>query len=71
MEETTAAQKQLAGLFGAKSSAQRAVRAREGNLWTLRYAELPWEHRQPFHPTAETELEPISGHYKGILRLPF
>ena len=31
----------------------------------------PWEQRQPFTPAEETELEPVPGHYKYMLGLPF
>ena len=30
----------------------------------------PWDDRQPFSPTEETELEPVPGHYKHMLGLP-
>lgn len=50
---------------------QWVVRDREGNLWTLPSTENSWEERQPFVPTEETELEPVPGHYKSVLRLPY
>jgi hypothetical protein len=31
----------------------------------------PWEERQPFTPSDETELESVPGHYKQMLGLPF
>ena len=31
----------------------------------------PLGPRQPFHPAEETELEPVPGHYKYMLGLPF
>ena len=31
--------------------------------------EDPWDQRQPFYPTEETELEPVPGHYKYMLGL--
>ena len=49
---------------------QWVVRDREGNLWVVPSTDNPWEHRQPFYPTDETELEPVPGHYKGLLGLP-
>ncbi len=31
----------------------------------------PWDDREPFTPAEETELEPVPGHYKYMLGLPF
>lgn len=47
------------------------VRDPEGNFWIVPSVENAWESRRPFHPTEETELEPIPGHYRFMLRLPF
>ena len=64
-------QKYVVALFVDKSSQQWVVRDAEGNFWLLPAVENPWDHRQPFDPTEETELEPIPGHYKYMLGLPF
>lgn len=58
-------------LFVDRSSQQWIVRDPEGNFWILPSGEDPWDHRKPFHPTAATDLEPVPGHYKDMLRLPF
>ena len=50
---------------------QWVVRDREGNLWILPSTQNSWEERQPFVPTEETELEPVPGHYKCVLGLPY
>jgi hypothetical protein len=63
--------KQRAVLFVERSSQQWIVRDPEGNFWLLPPGENPWSQRQPFHPTEETELELVPGHYKYILGLPF
>jgi hypothetical protein len=47
------------------------VRDPEGNFWTVPSVENAWESRRPFQPTEETELEPIPGHYRSMLGLPF
>jgi hypothetical protein len=47
------------------------VRDPEGNFWMVPSVENAWEHRWPFQPTPETELEAIPGHYKCMLDLPF
>lgn len=67
----TAERKRLVGLFVDRSCQQWVVRDPEGNFWLLPSVELPWEKREPYQPTVETELEPVPGHYKDILRLPF
>ncbi|MGH7843837.1 MAG: hypothetical protein ACREQW_01510 [Candidatus Binatia bacterium] len=63
--------KQLVALFVDRSSQQWIVRDPEGNFWIVPPVENAWDHRQPFYPTEETELEPIPGHYKYMLDLPF
>jgi hypothetical protein len=67
----TATGRRVVGLFVDRSGQQWIVRDPEGNFWILPSVEDPWEHRQPFAPTAETDLEPVPGHYKDMLRLPF
>jgi hypothetical protein len=62
---------QLVALFADKSSQQWIVRDPEGNFWILPPGENPWDHRQAFQPSAETELEPVPGHYRDMLGLPF
>jgi hypothetical protein len=63
--------KRVMALFVDRSCQQWVVRDPEGNFWLLPSGENPWSHRQPFHPTEETELELVPGHYKDILGLPF
>jgi hypothetical protein len=63
--------KYAVALFVDKSSQQWVVRDAEGNFWLLPAVDRPWDHRQPFDPTAGTELEPIPGHDKYMLNLPF
>jgi hypothetical protein len=56
-----------------RSKQQWVVRDREGNLWLLPAMTNPWENRRPYEPTDQekAELEPIPGHYKSTLGLPF
>jgi hypothetical protein len=58
-------------IFVDKSRQQWIVRDPEGNFWMLPAVENPWEHREPFSPSDESDLEPIPGHYKYMLELPF
>ena len=66
-----AVRKQSIALFVDRSSQQWIVRDPDGNYWALPSGEDAWEQRQPFEPTGEADLEPIPGHYKYLLRLPF
>jgi len=61
----------MVALFVDRSSRQWVVRDPEGNFWFIPSVENPWEHRQAFYPTEQTELEPVPGHYLHMLDLPF
>ncbi len=63
--------KRVGGIYVDKGSRQWVVQDPEGSFWILPSGESPWEHRRPFHPTEQTELEPVPGHYKYMLGLPF
>jgi hypothetical protein len=63
--------KRMGGLYVEKGSQQWVVLDPEGNFWVVPSDDNPWDHRQPFHPTEETDLEPVPGHYKYMLGLPF
>jgi len=67
----TTLRKQVAALFVDRACQQWIVRDPEGNFWILPSVEDPWENRQPYTPTAETELEPVPGHYLDMFQLPF
>ena len=63
--------KNVVTLYVDRSSQQWVVLDRDGNFWVLPSVdENPWDQRQPFYPTEETELEPVPGHYKHTLGLP-
>ncbi len=66
----TASRRQLAALFVDRLCQQWVVRDPEGDFWILPSVAEPWEHRRPFHPTAETDLEPVPGHYRDMLGIP-
>jgi hypothetical protein len=63
--------KQGAAVYVDRASRQWVVRDPEGNFWSLPSSDNPWEQRQPFHPAEEAELEPVPGHYKDMLGVPF
>jgi hypothetical protein len=47
------------------------VRDPDGNYWIVPSVENAWDYRRPFEPTEETNLEPVPGHYRYMLGLPY
>ena len=67
----TIVRKPLFTLYVDRSNQQWIVLDPEGNFWIVPSGEdKPWEQRQPFYYSEETELEPVPGHYKSMLGLP-
>ena len=63
--------KNVVNLYVDRPSQQWIVLDPEGNFWIVPSDEKnPWNQRQAFYPTEETELEPVPGHYKYMLGLP-
>jgi hypothetical protein len=62
--------KQVMALYVDRSSQRWVVRDPDGNYWLVPPVENAWEHREPFQPTEDMELEPVPGHYKSMLGLP-
>ena len=63
--------KNSASLYVERSSQHWIVLDPDGNFWMVPSVDdNPWDQRQPFYPSAETELEPVPGHYKSMLGLP-
>jgi hypothetical protein len=65
-----AAGTRVVALYVDKASQQWVARDSDGNFWSLPSTDNPWDERQPFSPTEETELEQVPGHYKYTLGLP-
>jgi hypothetical protein len=63
--------KRVIAIFVDRSSQQWIVRDPDGCFWIVPPGDDAWERRQPFEPTENTELEPVPGHYRYLLRLPF
>jgi hypothetical protein len=63
--------KHTVAIYVDRSSGQWIVRDSDGNFWVLPSTATPWDDRQPFSPAEETELEPVPGHYKYMLGLPY
>jgi hypothetical protein len=58
-------------LFVDRSSQHWIVRDPEGSFWLVPSLDDAWDHREPYYPSEETELEPVPGHYLDMLGLPF
>ena len=72
MEQTMMTLKhQRVTIYVDKPSQQWIVRDPEGNFWSVPAIEEAWENRRPFTPSDDCELEPVPGHYKYMLGLPF
>jgi hypothetical protein len=54
-----------------RTTHQWVVRDPEGQFWILPGVDDPWRSRLPFRPTEDTGLDPVPGHYKHVLGLPF
>jgi hypothetical protein len=67
----TTVRKQVVSIFVDRSSRQWIVLDPEGTFWVVPPIEQGWDHRQPFTPEDESELEPVPRHYKYMLGLPF
>jgi hypothetical protein len=63
--------KYTVALYVDKANQQWIVRDLEGDFWRLPATDNPWDGRQPFTPEEGMELEPVPGHYKYMLGLPF
>lgn len=63
--------KRIVSLFVIRSAQHWVVRDEEGNFWLVPSGDNGWDQRRPFFPDEETELEPVPGHYKAMLGLPF
>ncbi|MCE9566828.1 MAG: hypothetical protein K8U57_32890 [Planctomycetes bacterium] len=64
------ARKQVMAIYVDRASEQWIIRDFEGSLWALPQSENPWDDRQPYSLTEETELEPVPRHYRYMLRIP-
>jgi len=70
-EAMLAVGKHAVALYANRTTQQWIVRDPEGIFWVVPSGEDAWNQRAPFQPTDETELEPLPGHYKYLLQLPF
>lgn len=64
-------QKRTLELYVDRVTKQWIVLDPQGNFWSMPCVDDPWRHRTPFSPSDETDLDPVPGHYKYMLGLPF
>jgi hypothetical protein len=62
--------KKVVALYVDRSNQEWIALDPEGNFWKVPPVANPWDHRQPFQPTEDTDLERVPGHYKHMLGLP-
>lgn len=63
--------RQTVYIYVDRLSQQWIVRDPDGKFWIVPVVDHPWEHRQPAQLSDQMELEPVPGHYKYMLGLPF
>lgn len=63
--------KQAVRIYVDWATGRWVVRDADENFWVLPSSDNPWDDRQPFSPAEETNLEPVPGHYKYFLGLPY
>lgn len=67
-----ALEKRKGAIFVDRASPQHwIVRDPEGDFWIVPPVGNPWDHRQPFALSEDMDLEPVPGHYKYMLGLPW
>ncbi len=66
-----AATKCAVAIYVDRATGQWIVRAPDGSFWVVPSGVNAWDQRQPFEPTDDSQLEPIPGHYRYLLELPF
>ena len=66
-----AVRKSAVAIYVDRATGQWIVRDPDGNFWVVPSGVNAWDQRQPFEPTDDSQLEPIPGHYRYLLELPF
>jgi len=63
--------KQVVGIYVDRLTGRWVVRDGDGNFWVLPVTDNPWDDRRPFSPAEGAELDPVPGHYRSLLGLPY
>ncbi|MFO0800918.1 MAG: hypothetical protein U0804_25920 [Gemmataceae bacterium] len=58
-------------VYADRAGGQWVVRDGAGEFWLLPHTDNPWRDRRPFEPADDSDLEPVPGHYRGLLGLPY
>ena len=61
----------VVAIYVDRATGQWIVRDPDGNFWVVPSGANAWDQRQPFEPTDDSQLQPIPGHYRYLLELPF
>ena len=70
-ESPVRGQRGSGAVYVERTTHQWVVLDPEGQFWILPAVDDPWCNRLPFRPTEDTGLDPVPGHYKHVLGLPF
>lgn len=62
---------QTVAIFVCRSAEGWIVRDPAGDYWLVPSCDGGWDRRQPFNPADGADLEPVPGHYRYMLDLPF
>jgi hypothetical protein len=63
--------RETTALYVDHATQQWILRDLDGSFWTVGSGDDAWSQRQPFEISDDTNLEPVPGHYKYLLDLPF
>jgi hypothetical protein len=63
--------KTASALYVDRATQQWIVRDLDGNFWVVPPVADAWAHRRPYDLADDSELEPVPGHYKYLLEIPF
>ena len=66
-----AERKRTMAIYVDRSNGQWVVRDPDGHFWVLPPTDNPWDDRRPLATAEDAELEPVPGHYRYMLGLPF
>lgn len=58
-------------IFVDRTSRQWIVRDPDGEFWVVPSVANGWDLRQPYALNEDRDLEPVPGHYRYLLELPF
>jgi hypothetical protein len=57
-------------VYADRAGGRWVVRDAAGDFWALPHTDDPWRDREAVEIADGAELEPVPGHYRGLLGLP-